>query len=154
MVTVLDSVLTSQKKALAAIFVLVSISASACMDPLSISQESFGFRIKNDLPVTVVVELCSNPACTQDDVRYTLAPHASIEEVGQPDGAVRPWKILTTSGSTIGCMPFRFTKRFDTAPAFGVSMHLPCGSDGGVGAIGQADWPGAWVPSHTRVLLG
>jgi hypothetical protein len=142
-VAVLDSVRTSQKKALGAIFVLVSISASACMDPLSISKESFGFTIKNDLPVTVVVELCSNPACTQDDVRYTLAPHASIKEGGEPDGAVRSWKILTTSGGTVGCMPFRFTNRFSTEPTFGVSKHVPCGSDGGVGAIGKADWPRA-----------
>jgi hypothetical protein len=139
----LHSVQTLRKKALAAIFVLVSISASACMDPLSISKESFGFTIKNDLAVTVVVEACSNPGCTQADPGYTLAPHASIKEGGQPDGAVRPWKILTTSGSTLGCMPFRFTKRFDTAPTFGVSMHVPCGSDGGVGAIGKADWPDA-----------
>jgi hypothetical protein len=107
-----------RKKALALLFVLVSISA-------------------------VVVEGCGNPACTQVDVRYTLAPHSSIKELGQPDGAVRPWKILTISGSTLGCLPFRFTKRFSSDPAFGASMHVPCGSDGGVGAIGKADWPGA-----------
>jgi hypothetical protein len=117
----------------------MSISASACMELLSISQESFGFSIKNDLPVSVIVELCSNPACTQADVRCTLAPHASIKEGGEPDGAIRPWKIVTTSGITLGCMPFRFS----AAPAFGVSKHVPCGSDGGVGAIGQADWPDA-----------
>jgi hypothetical protein len=113
------------------------------MDPVSISKESFVFRIKNDMAVAVVVEGCGNPACTQFDVRYTLAPHSSIKELGQPDGNVRPWKIITISGSALGCMPFRFTKRFSTDPAFGASMHVPCGSDGGVGAIGKSDWPGA-----------
>ena len=89
-----------RKKALALIFVLVSISASACMDPVSISKDPFVFRIKNDMAVAVVVEGCGKPACTQVDVRYTLAPHSSIKQLGQPDGAARSWKILTISGST------------------------------------------------------
>ncbi len=133
----------SRQAALAAILVLAGISTASCMDPLLISKESFGFTIKNDLAATVVVEGCSNTQCTQHDVRYTLAPGGSVKETGQPDGAARPWKVLTSSGRTIGCMPFRFSRRLTTDRAFGVSMHVPCGSDGGVGAIGRGDWPGA-----------
>src|ERR1700722_1034564 len=109
--------------------VVASIAPSCGLDVNA--QEPFGFSILNDTVSPVIVRSCINMSCSQVAATYRLAPNQSLSVEGTADGILDAYKISTTVGRTVGCLPFRFEKRLNVDKNFKVSMNVPCRNDSG-----------------------
>ena len=132
--------------AVAIAFILGLVVAALVSDPGAESGltngDPFNLSIHNDSPDTVIVHSCINKTCDKYLQSVTLDPGKRDPEGGTADGLTRAFKITSSDGTVLGCMPFRFTRPLTVNPSFEVSTMVPCGSDGGVGSAGPGDWPG------------
>jgi hypothetical protein len=113
-------------------FLAVGLAAAGCsLD----TNEPFGYQIRNDLSVTVVLRACANVRCSTYNARRVLAPGATTKELGYATGDTESWRVLSTTGQPLGCLPFRWSKRLTSDKSFPVSLKVRCGSTTG------AEWP-------------
>jgi hypothetical protein len=105
------------------------------------NDNSFEITVLNNTPYVVVDQSCVNWSCSSHFNSVVLRPATSISDVEDPDGVVRPDRIVSTSGKVLGCLPFRFRSTPRTSRAVDVSEMVPCGSSGGAGPLHGRDWP-------------
>ena len=116
-----------------ALLVLASLLLNAC----GVGAEDIPFNIKitNDTSQTVV-----DWADEYANYSVVLPPGHSFLESEYTNEGVRPDRIKSVSGQTLGCLPFQFT---DTPPStleVGISQMVPC-KRWGVGSTTREDWP-------------
>jgi hypothetical protein len=113
-------------------FLAVGLLAAGCsLD----TNEPFGYQIRNDLSVTVVLRGCANVQCSNYNGRRVLLPGATTRELGYASRDTESWRVLSATGQPLGCLPFRWSKRLTSDKSFPVSLKVPCGSTTG------AEWP-------------
>jgi hypothetical protein len=102
----------------------------------------FSLAVVNDLSQSVVVKSCTNgDSCNTFTGTTRLAPGHSLA-IGQwPDGILRPVRLTTIAGTTIGCLPIQFHREPEKDAHVNASQAVPCGSSGGSEAVGGGDWP-------------
>jgi hypothetical protein len=105
-------------------------------NPLSVN-------VRNDTSEAVVLKACngSTPPCEPIAYTATVSPGTATSTVQEPDGTSRPIVVTNRAGTTLGCLPFQFSKVPPPNLTINVSRMVPCGSALGTKGTGGRDWP-------------
>ena len=129
--------LRSVRRVLIPLALLAAIAFQGCVN----QEGTFSFRLTNDTSQSVVDRGCNNHSCSSLGSAVTLKPGQSIQDATDPDGVVRSEKISSRSGTTLGCLPLRFSQTPPANTEVKISQMVPCRSSGGAGETGGRDWP-------------
>ncbi len=122
--------------------VTFSLLLAACGVPdIGSNDDLFNVTVLNNTKQTVVDQSCSNSSCSSHNEDVALKPGKTLNDGEDPDGVVRSDRIVSTSGSVLGCLPFRFHSAPRITLVVNVSEMVPCGSTGGVSFTLGKNWP-------------
>lgn len=123
---------------IAAAIALSSVILAACG---ASDVPGFLLTVHNDLPRTVNIDPCIHNNCESFAAEVRLKPGADFSSPQTADGALRPFKVTTLSGQTLGCMPFQFHRNPPPQAVIDISRMVPCGGTGGSASVSGRDWP-------------
>jgi hypothetical protein len=101
---------------------------------------TFTLEVKNDTSQVVIDRQC-NITCNQFFTKVRLDPGQSTTDSESPDGVASPDELFSSSGSSLGCLPFRFSQIPPSSVTVRVSQAVPCGNSSGAKETGGHDWP-------------
>ena len=110
------------------------------LDVCSANDDAFSVELINNTGNTVIVKPC-NGTCHSYASSVVLQSGHSMSTVQDPDGYFRPIKVTTPSGSTLGCLPFRFSSTPAKMLSVDISKVVSCGTSGGNRETQGHDWP-------------
>jgi hypothetical protein len=118
---------------LPALTVLLSLLLSAC--GLGAEDVPFNVKITNNTSHMVV-------DWADEYTKYSVAlmPGRSFLESEYTNEGVRPDRIASVSGRTLGCLPFQFTDTPPTTLEVEISQMVPC-KHWAIGSTIRRDWP-------------
>lgn len=111
----------------------------------AINPVGFTFNLVNNTGHVVKLEDCGNPSPP-----CVLAPYSEITTVDQrqsesdavnPDGVLEPWEVFGRSGSSLGCLPFRYTSAPARTIVIDITQMVPCDHSLGSETTRGHDWP-------------
>lgn len=89
-----------------------------------VTEQFFSVRIKNDLPVTITVQQCTDSTCSHVSDRFVLDPGESFSATTSSKHVANPYRFVR-KGRTIGCFPLLFSRRASGVVLL-VSRSGPC----------------------------
>jgi hypothetical protein len=100
---------------------LISVGCQS-VDP---TEQFFNISLVNDTSQAVVLRQCDDTGCTKLGDAATVQPGSALIRSISDRGYTTRWAVLSVKGRRIGCLPLRFTVRYDVLKV-PVSRSVPC----------------------------
>jgi hypothetical protein len=110
------------RSTLVIIVVAVTLAGCGSVDPTA---QSFGISFVNDLGPPAALKLCSDENCHSFDYTNPIKPGESYPENISDRGELTRWLVVGSSGRIVGCLPVRFTGKYDGV-VVRLSQRVPC----------------------------
>jgi hypothetical protein len=118
----------------------VIVTGSILLASCGADDSTFSIRVVNDTNKTVIDRQC-NITCDQLFDRVVISPGKYTTDTETPDGVPEPDRVISTSGLTLGCLPFKFNQTPSGTLSVNISKMVRCGKNDGTDAVHGLDWP-------------